>query len=93
VLEQARAFLWTRARAYQRIFLDHGHDTDTVLGDLATFCRASETTYHADPRLSDVLIGRREVFLRIAHHLHLTEDQLWNLYGNKTLPSQFDTKE
>ena len=82
----ARLLLRDRARAYQRIFLGHGTDTDDVLSDLAKFCRASETTYLPDQRLSDVLIGRREVFLRISHHLHLSQEQLWELYGNKHLP-------
>jgi hypothetical protein len=85
LLEQAQDLLRGRAQAYQRIFLDHGTDTDLVLQDLAKFCRATETTFHADQRLSDVLIGRREVFLRISQHLNLTQDQLWELYGNKSL--------
>lgn len=84
--EEAKGVLARRALAYQRVFLKKGKDTDDVLTDLAKFCRASESTFHADARLSDVLIGRREVFLRIAHHLKLTEDQLWSLYGNKSLP-------
>ena len=90
-VEQARTLLWNRSLAYQRIFLGHGTDTDEVLSDLAKFCRASETTYHVDQRLSDVLIGRREVWIRLQHHLNLTEEQLWSLYGNKALPSE--TKE
>ncbi|MEK7062442.1 MAG: hypothetical protein AAB946_00235 [Patescibacteria group bacterium] len=84
--DEAKGVLARRALAYQRVFLTKGKDTDDVLADLATFCRASETTFHADPRLSDVLNGRREVFLRISHFLKLTEDQLWSLYGNKSLP-------
>ena len=83
--DDGKALLRNRALAYQRVFLGHGHDTDVVLADLAKFCRASASTYHVDPRLSDVLIGRRETFLRIAHFLKLTDDQLWNLYGNARL--------
>ena len=86
MLEQAKQWLRNRSLAYQRIFLGHGTDTDLVLSDLAKFCRASETTFHADPRLSDVLIGRREVWMRIQMHLRLTDEQLWELYGNKRLP-------
>lgn len=88
VRDEAKAVLNNRALSYQRVFLKKGVDTDRVLTDLAKFCRASETTYHADQRLSDVLIGRREVFLRIAQHLHLTDEQLWNLYGNHQLPEE-----
>lgn len=86
LLEQARRLLRDRAVAYQRLFLNHGTDTDDVLSDLAKFCRASETTYHLDQRMSDILIGRREVWLRVSQHLHLTDQQLWELYGNKSLP-------
>ena len=87
MLERAKEFLRSRTVAYRRLFLGHGSDTDVVLADLARFCRASESTFHADPRLSDVLIGRREVFLRISHYLQLTDDQVWSLYGNKSLPT------
>ncbi len=93
MLEQAKQWLRNRSLAYQRIFLGHGTDTDAVLSDLAKFCRASETTFHADPRLSDVLTGRREVFLRISQHLNLTDEQLWGLYGNKSLPTESKPEE
>ena len=85
---QAQSVLATRALSYQRVFLKKGVDTDTVLSDLAKFCRANTSTYQADPRLSDVLIGRREVWLRIQHHLRLSDDQLWHLYGNNQLPEE-----
>ena len=91
--DDGKVLLRTRALAYQRVFLGHGRDTDVVLADLATFCRASASTYHVDPRLSDVLIGRRETFLRIAHFLKLTDDQLWSLYGNQALPEDTQPKE
>lgn len=90
MIEWAKSLLRNRAVAYQRVFLGHGADSDAVLQDLAKFCRASETTYHEDHRLSDILIGRREVFLRIAHHLQLTENELWALYGNHTLPQRIE---
>ena len=86
--DEAKGVLRSRALAYKRIFLGHGKDTDAVLADLARFCRASESTYHVDQRLSDILVGRREVILRISHHLQLSEDQLWGLYGNKSLPDE-----
>lgn len=85
LFEQAVALLSQRSRAYRNVFLRKGFDTDIVLSDLAKFCRASTSTYNDDQRLSDVLTGRREVFLRIAHHLNLTQDQLWSLYGNQKL--------
>jgi len=53
---------------------------DAVLADLASFCRANETTFHLDQRVTDMLNGRREVYLRIKDHLDLSFDQLWEKY-------------
>lgn len=87
MLEQARQFLRSRQSAYQRLFLGHGVDTDVVLDDLAKFCRAHVSTFHTDAAASNRLDGRREVWLRLQHHLKLTDDQLWMLYGNHSLPN------
>jgi len=76
LIEQARDFLFRRRTAYVKTFLNPFGDE--VLRDLAKFCRAHATTFHAE--------GRREVFLRIAHHLNLSEDELWRLYGNNSAP-------
>jgi hypothetical protein len=84
--DEAKDVLRNRALSYQRVFLKKGVDTDRVLVDLATFCRAHASTFHGVQAISDRLDGRREVWLRIQHHLQLTDDQLWNLYGNKSLP-------
>lgn len=84
--EEGKELLRNRAGSYQRVFLKKGVDTDRVLVDLAKFCRAHESTFHQNPAVSDRLDGRREVWLRIAHFLHLSEEQLWSVYGNKTLP-------
>lgn len=84
--DQAKEFLLQRARAYRRLFLDHGTDTQAVLSDLAKFCRAHESTFHPDPYVAARLDGRREVFLRISQHLSLSNDELWHLYGNHVLP-------
>ena len=51
-----------------------------MLTDLATFCRAHDTTFHVDERTHAMLEGRREVFLRIQRHLKLTEEELWSLF-------------
>lgn len=56
-----------------------------VLADLAKFCFANESTFHADPRAHAFAEGRREVFLRIQHQLKLTNEQVWALYGRKDL--------
>ncbi len=56
-----------------------------VLIDLAQFCCADKTTIHPDARVSDVLAGRREVWLRIQQHLHLTPAQLLSIYAGKEI--------
>lgn len=72
-----------RRRAYRKIFLGN-YAAQAVLADLAPFCRANQTTFHTDARISAVLQGRHEVWLRIANHLHLTSEQLFALYnGNQ----------
>lgn len=89
--EQARAFLRRRQLAYQRLFLNHGADTNAVLADLAKFCRAHDSTFHLNPAASNRLDGRREVWLRLEHHLQLSDDQLWSIYGNPSLPTTEET--
>jgi hypothetical protein len=54
-----------------------------VLIDLATFCRANESTFHEDARKAAMLDGRREVWLRIQNHLHLTAEELMALYAGR----------
>ncbi len=74
MIEAVRDFLRTRSQAYRRVF--KGVNSERVLEDLAKFCRANESTFHADPRIEGVLQGRREVWLRIAGHLNLSGDEL-----------------
>jgi hypothetical protein len=77
-----------RAQAYREVFFGHGRATDMVLADLAKFCRANTSTFHPDVRAAAALDGRREVFLRISHHLQLTDEQLWSLYKVQRLPEE-----
>lgn len=79
--QRARAFLRRRGTAYKLTF-DNETGRD-VLADLARFCRAHESTFHPDARLSAVQQGRHEVWLRIQQHLNLTDEELWSLYGRK----------
>lgn len=51
-----------------------------VLIDLASYCRANVTTFHADPRIHARLEGRRDVWNKLQEHLHLTPDQMMQLY-------------
>ena len=77
-------FLKRRRLAYQLTFRKDNYAGQDVLMDLAKFCRANQTTFHANPRISAVLQGRHEVWLRITNHLHLTSEQLFALYnGNQ----------
>ena len=80
IIQRVRIWLNQRKYAYQRVFEPNKY-TEEVLHDLARFCRACDSTYHNDPRLHAVLEGRREVFLRIQHHLKLDPDQFWKKYG------------
>ena len=78
---QAFDWLRQRKRAYQLALTSPAGQE--VLVDLAKFCRAHETCFHEDPRKHAVLEGRREVWLRIQQHLHLTADQLMALYNGQ----------
>lgn len=51
--------------------------------DLARFCRADQSTFHADARVHAVLEGRREVWLRIQEHLRLSDEELFTLYNGQ----------
>jgi len=81
VKERARALILRRQLAYQRKFLTACQDTDVVLRDIAKFCRAGKTVFHADPRIHAVLTGRQEVWLRIEQNLHASPERLYELYG------------
>ena len=78
LVEKARGFLRTRKSAYLQTFEGHGAGRE-VLMDLAQFCRADETTFHVNDSMKDVLIGRREVWLRIQQHLNLSHEELFTL--------------
>ncbi|WP_414464365.1 hypothetical protein [Hyphomicrobium sp. DY-1] len=81
-----KQFLQQRRVAYARLF-GMGEPTDkdieVVMDDLAKFCRAFETTFHADPRMHAVLEGRREVFLRILEHSMIPFEELFNRYHRR----------
>jgi hypothetical protein len=79
--DKLRQALMTRRHHYQITF--RAPPAQTVLKDLARFCRAHESTAHPDPHVAARLDGRREVWLRIAQHLNLTPDQLWELYSGR----------
>ena len=69
-----------RKLSYQQIL--ESPAGQNILNDLAKFCRAHDSTFHPDPRVAAMLDGRREVWLRLQHHLKLDLDTLWGLYGS-----------
>lgn len=82
LVERTMNFVRRRSRAYNTVF-KNSRGGGIVLEDLAKFCRANESTFHADARMHAVLEGRREVWLRIQQHLNLTPNELFALYtGN-----------
>jgi hypothetical protein len=85
LLLEARAFLFQRQKAYQHLFSEENQLGKQVLEDLAQFCRAEKSCFHADPRIHAVLEGRREVYLRLMDHLKLDSETLWKKYGRKDL--------
>lgn len=81
VWKRSKDFLFRRRTVYIRTFDFDNANSNAVLADLAKFCRAHESTFSSDPRVEGRLDGRREVWLRIQHHLRLTPEQLWQLYS------------
>lgn len=79
-IKKARSVLFKRQNDYLNTFDLNSVSAQAVLKDLAKFCRASESTFHADERIHATLEGRREVWLRIAKHLNLDQETLWDLY-------------
>ena len=79
IAAKLKAYVFARKLAYQFVFNKENVYTKTVLADLAKFCRANQSTFHTNQRAHAVLEGRREVWLRITQHLHLSNEELWNL--------------
>jgi len=81
--EIVKDFLIRRAQAYRNVLNKESPTARIVLKDLAKFCRATQSTFHTDPRVEALLEGRREVWLRISQHLQLSDDELWNLLNKE----------
>jgi hypothetical protein len=81
--EQGRALDFVRARKRNYQLALSSPAGQEVLIDLARFCRANESCFHADARLHAVAEGRREVWLRIQQHLNLKPTELFNLFAGK----------
>lgn len=80
-VERVRIALFERQHAYKSLF--KGPHAEIVLKDLARFCRAHEPCFDPDPRIHAAMEGRREVWLRLEHHLRLDQPRLWELYSGR----------
>lgn len=85
VIRKVYDYIRSRRGDYQLTFPRNSPSAQRVLQDLAKFCRANDTVYHEDQRLTDVLIGRQEVFRRIQNHLNLSSEDLYRLATGKQL--------
>lgn len=79
MIDRIKDFLTSRGQDYRQTF--KGIYGERVLADLAKFCRAHDSTFNPDPRVEGVLQGRREVWLRIAQHLNMSEEELWKHFN------------
>jgi hypothetical protein len=71
-------FLRYRKAAYQRTF--DNPEGKKVLADLRRFCGATAPTADvSNVNATYMREGRREVYLRIMHHLNLTDEQVMRL--------------
>jgi hypothetical protein len=71
-------FLRYRQAAYRKTF--ENPEGRKVLADLRRFCRATQPTADVNNVNATFLLeGRREVYLRILSHLHLTEEDVVQL--------------
>lgn len=86
-----KALFAKRSLAYRRVFRMDDVDSVIVLKDLAKFCRAHESTYHADPRIHAAMEGRKEVWLRLQNYLNLNSEELYRLHMVKDM-AQGDKK-
>lgn len=75
--EKTLNFIRRRKMAYVNLFNPESVSGQEVLKDLAKFCRANQSCFHADPRIHAALEGRREVWLRIKQQVNLTDEQLF----------------
>ncbi|WP_042486098.1 Bbp19 family protein [Sphingomonas parapaucimobilis] len=79
----ARKIALLRSQHYKRLFLGSDNvmsrDAEIVLADLRDFCRAEQGAFSPDPYVNARNLGRREVFLRLTHHLNLDEAEVRKL--------------
>lgn len=65
-----------------------------ILADLAEFCHVTGTSVvKGDPYLTHFNEGKRAVWNRIQHRLHLTDDEIYAIMGGATLQPRGDDNE
>ena len=84
-IEEYWRSLHHKAFAYNRVFDRKSPYVETVLKDLAVFCRAHQSTFLPDPRAHAVLEGRREVWLKIQEYIHMSPEELYRLHVVKEI--------
>jgi hypothetical protein len=63
---------------------------DMMIADLARFCRATSDITGTTDRETYILIGRRQVWLRIMEHHYLSPEELYDLYSRYKPPMEQD---
>jgi len=77
-MSEKSKYLLRRKLAYKECF--KSKSGQRVLADLKRFCHATMPTFSGEEtHRTAFLEGRREVFLRIQHHLHISDEQLHKL--------------
>lgn len=84
-VEATKARLFNRQKAYLVLFGSDNLAGREVLEDLIVFCRAKKSCVDPDDRLTLVLEGRREVYLRIMEHLESSSEELFRTRTGKEL--------
>ncbi len=75
--------IFRRRRAYRHIF--KGEFANIVLADLKRFSRYGQPPISTDDKgatdmyKTGLIAGRQEVFSRILHHLHISDEKLINM--------------
>jgi len=78
IIQKLNPMTLVRRKAYSNTF--NNPEGRKVLSDLRRFCRATLPTADVNnDRITYLLEGRREVWLRIMAHLQLTEEDVYKL--------------
>ncbi len=76
---QSRILIENRIGAYMRMFKEgtpSRADRELVLADIEMFCRYNQSVFTDSERLTNLLLGRQEVALRIHEHLRMSVDEM-----------------